>query len=127
LTRLEARLPALERAAQAAFVTEDSPRTLFGPAEINLESPEQLLTALARVGVQVDSTREVVLADHRDHPAVAALLDYRQVARAVHSWGGDWADQVRHPVTGRIHAEWRQIVGSGRIACSDPNLTQIPA
>ena len=50
---LEARLPALEDAVQAAFVTPDSPRTLFGPEPVNLDSPEQVQAALARVGVHV--------------------------------------------------------------------------
>lgn len=124
--RLEAELPALEEAVQETLVTETSPRTLFGPEPVNLESPEQLLDALQRVGLDLPSTREVVLRDHADHPAVAALLRYRQVAKVTSNWGGDWATRVVHPATGRIHADWRQIVGTGRIACSDPNLTQVP-
>ena len=124
--RLEAELPALEAAVQEALVTSDSPRTLFGPEPVNLESPEQLVAALARLDLDLPSTREVVLRDHADHPAVAALLAYRQVAKITSNWGGDWAQRVVHPLTGRIHADWRQIVGTGRIACSDPNLTQVP-
>jgi DNA polymerase-1 len=124
--QLEAELPALEARLQAALVTEDSPRDLFGPEPVNLDSPEQLREALARVGVDVETTREVVLRDHRDHPAVAALLDYREVAKVTSNWGGDWADRVAHRATGRVHADWRQIVGTGRIACSEPNLLQVP-
>ena len=119
-------VPELERRAQAALVTPDSPRDLFGPEPVNLDAPDQVREALARVGVDVPSTREIVLRDHLDHPAVAALLDYRQVARLVGNWGGEWSRRVVHPVSGRIHADWRQIVGAGRIACSDPNLTQVP-
>ncbi len=126
LGELEAELPALEQRVQAALVTADSPRTLFGPEAVNLESPEQLREALLRLGVDLSSTREPVLRDHADHPAVAALLEYRQVAKVTSNWGGDWARRVVHPATGRIHADWRQIVGTGRIACSEPNLTQVP-
>ena len=123
---LEAELPALEAAVQELLVTEDSPQTLFGPEPVNLDSPEQLLEALARLHLDLPSTREVVLRDHAEHPAVAALLRYRQVSKVTSNWGGDWAERVVHPATGRIHADWRQIVGTGRIACSDPNLTQVP-
>jgi DNA polymerase-1 len=123
---LEAELPGLEAAVQEALVTDDSPQTLFGPEPVNLESPEQVAAALARLGLDLPSTREVVLRDHADHPAVAALLNYRQVSKITSNWGGDWASRVAHPATGRIHADWRQIVGTGRIACSDPNLTQVP-
>ncbi|MPZ73473.1 MAG: hypothetical protein GEU74_09615 [Nitriliruptorales bacterium] len=123
---LEAELPALEATVQAALVTDVTPQTLFGPEHVNLESPEQLLEALARLGLDLPSTREALLRDHADHPAVAALLRYRQVAKITSNWGGDWAERVVHPRTQRVHADWRQIVGTGRIACSDPNLTQVP-
>jgi DNA polymerase-1 len=123
---LEERLPGVSNAVQAALLTHDSPRNLFGPEPVNLDAPEQVRDALERVGVYVDSTRTDVLRDHADHPAVSALLDYRQVSKLTSNWGGDWTDRVIHPVTGRVHADWRQIVGTGRIACRDPNLTQIP-
>ena len=123
---LEQELPALEEKVQSLLVAEDSPRDLFGAVPVNLDSPEQVKEALARLGVDVQSTREYVLRDHEHHPAVAALLDYRQVRKVTSNWGGDWCDRVVHPTTGRVHADWRQIVGAGRIACSDPNLTQVP-
>jgi len=123
---LERELPALAEAAQATLVTDDSPRDLFGPTPVNLDATEQVRAALARTGVELASTREAALRDHAGHPAVDALLRYRQVAKVTGLFGGDWAGRVRHPVTGRVHADWRQIVGTGRIACSEPNLTQIP-
>jgi DNA polymerase I len=123
---LEADLPALEERVQQALVTPDSPRDLFGPARVNLDSPEQVREALARHGVELASTREAALRDHAAHPAVGALLEYRQVRKVTTNWGGDWCERVVHPVTGRVHGDWRQIVGTGRIACSEPNLTQIP-
>ncbi len=107
-------------------MTDDSPRDLFGPTPVNLDAAEQVREALARTGVDVTSTREAALRDHAGHPAVDALLAYRQVAKVTSNFGGDWADRAVNPVSGRIHADWRQIVGAGRIACSDPNLTQIP-
>ena len=123
----EEELPTLEQAAQQALITDTSPQTLFGPEPVNLDSPEQVITALARTGVNVTSTREAVLRDHVDHPAVAALAAYRQAAKLVSGWGGDWAERTVHPHTGRVHARIQQIVGTGRMAHSDPNLTQIPA
>ena len=123
---LECRLPTLERTVQQSLLTEHSPRNLFGPEPVNLDAPEQVRDALECVGVTVASTRTDLLRDHDDHPAVTALLDYRQVSKLTSNWGGDWAQRVAHPDTGRIHADWRQIVGTGRIACRDPNLTQIP-
>ena len=126
VSRFEGRLPDLEHEVQQALLTEHSPQTLFGPEPVKLDAPEQVREALARVGVDLDSTREEQLREHAGHPAVAALLAYRQVSKLTSNWGGDWAQRVTNPVTGRVHADWRQIVGAGRIACRDPNLTQIP-
>jgi DNA polymerase-1 len=123
---LEQELPALRDAAQAALVSETSPQNLFGPEPVNLDSPEQVREALFRLGIEVVSTREVALRDYVGHPAVNALLAYRQVSKVTSNWGGDWADRAAHPRTGRIHPDWRQIVGTGRIACSEPSLHQIP-
>ena len=123
---LEQELPALEAQVQAELVTDDSPQDLFGAVPVNLDSPDQVREALARLGIDIASTREAVLRDHQHHPAVAAMLEYRQVRKVTSNWGGDWCDRVVHPATGRVHADWRQIVGTGRIACSDPNLTQVP-
>ena len=126
LGALEQRLPELEQTVQTLLVTEDSPRDLFGPEPVNLDAPDQVRGALARLGLELDSTKESVLRDASGHPAIAALLAYRQVAKITSGWGGDWAERVLHPVTGRVHADWRQIVGTGRISCSEPNLTQVP-
>jgi len=123
---LEQELPVLRDAAQAALVCETSPQTLFGPEPVNLDSPEQVREALARLGVDVATTREAALRDYAGHPAVDALLAYRQVSKVTTNWGGEWADRAAHPHTGRIHPGWRQIVGAGRIACSEPSLHQIP-
>ncbi|MGH8900610.1 MAG: DNA polymerase [Egibacteraceae bacterium] len=123
---LERELPALADAAQAALVCETSPQTLFGPEPVNLDSPEQVREALMRLGLDVSTTREVALRDHAGHPAIDALLAYRQVSKVTTNWGGEWADRAAHPRTGRIHPGWRQIVGAGRIACSEPSLHQIP-
>ncbi len=126
LGRLEGELPQLESAVQAALVCEDSPRDLFGPTPVKLDSPEQIKAALGRLGVHLEQTHERALRDHRGHPAVDALLAYRQVSKVTGNWGGDWARRVVHARTGRVHADWRQIVGAGRISCREPNLTQVP-
>ena len=127
LADIEQRLPGLHDEAQAALVAETTPRTLLGPEPVNLDSPEQVVQALQRLGIEVSSTREAVLRDHADHPGVAALSAYRQAAKLVSGWGRDWLERTVHRRTGRIHAQVRQIVGAGRMAHSDPNLTQIPA
>jgi DNA polymerase-1 len=102
--------------------------SLFGRAEINLESQQQVSDALRGLGVPVPpSTRSWKLQPlAREYPAVAKLLEYRAVHKAATSFGETILNDV-HPVTGRLHADFRQIgAPSGRMACSSPNIQQIP-
>lgn len=101
--------------------------TLFGEPEINLDSPAQVIDALANMGIRVEGTRSWQLQPlAKQHPAIAKLLEYRTVQKALTSYGLALLDHI-HPVTGRLHADFRQIGATGgRMSCSDPNLQQIP-
>ncbi len=96
--------------------------------EINLDSHAQLTEALRRLGVPVpDSTRNWRLQPlAAKYPVVAKLLEYRTVQKAMTSFGQNFLDAI-NPATGRIHANFHQIgAPTGRYACVDPNIQQIP-
>lgn len=102
--------------------------TLFGRAEINLDSQAQVTNALLNLGVPVPETTRAwqlqPLAE--EYPVVAKLLEYRAVAKALSSFGENILEFIE-PGTGRIHADFRQIgAPTGRFSCSNPNLQQIP-
>jgi len=102
--------------------------TLFDePPNINLDSPPQVMDALAHMGIKVEGTRSwqlQLLA--KDHPAIEKLLEYRSVQKLLSSYGLALLDHI-NPVTGRIHADFRQMGATGgRMSCSDPNLQQVP-
>ena len=102
--------------------------TLFGRAEINLDSQQQVTDALLNLGVPVpDSTRAWQLQPLAEkYPVVAKLLEYRAVAKSMSSFGENILEFIE-PKTGRIHADFRQIgAPTGRFSCSNPNLQQIP-
>jgi DNA polymerase-1 len=102
--------------------------SLFGRAEINLDSQVQVTEALTGLGVPVpDTTRAWVLQPlANDYPVVAKLLEYRGVAKSLSSFGENILEFIE-PKTGRIHADFRQIgAPTGRFSCSNPNLQQIP-
>ncbi len=102
--------------------------SLFGRAEINLESQQQVTDALLGLGIPVPaSTRAWQLQPlAEEYPVVAKLLEYRGVAKALNSFGENILEFVE-PKTGRIHADFRQIgAPTGRFSCSNPNLQQIP-
>ena len=87
--------------------------TLFGEPEINLDSPSQVLETLARMGIQIEGTRSWQLqALAKEHTAVAKLLEYRAVQKALTSYGATLLEHI-NPVTGRIHADFHQIGATG--------------
>lgn len=102
--------------------------SLFGVAEINLDSQQQVADALRNLGVPLpDSTRHTILEPLAPKfPVVAKLLEYRAAAKAVSSFGENILEFI-NPETGRLHSDFRQIgAPSGRFSSSRPNLQQIP-
>ena len=103
--------------------------TLFEEAtsSINLDSPAQIKEALARRGIKVESTSEWRLHNlARDHQVIALLLDYRGLSKSLSAYGLSLLEQI-NPVTGRVHANFRQIGSpTGRMGCTSPSLHQIP-
>ncbi|HEX8287386.1 MAG TPA: DNA polymerase [Pyrinomonadaceae bacterium] len=102
--------------------------SLFGIAEINLDSQTQVTDALKNLGVPVpETTRGWQLQPLAgDYPVVAKLLEYRGVAKSLSSFGENILEFI-NPKTGRIHSDFRQIgAPTGRFSCSKPNIQQIP-
>uniref|UniRef100_UPI000DE329E0 bifunctional 3'-5' exonuclease/DNA polymerase n=1 Tax=Nonomuraea lactucae TaxID=2249762 RepID=UPI000DE329E0 len=108
-----ARLQALADEVSAAF-----------GRPVNPDSVQQLVKAFKGAGVALKSTRSWEL-KQIDHPAVAPLLAYKELARLHSFHGWTWADQwVRG---GRFRPEY--VVGgvvSGRWATSGGGALQIP-
>jgi DNA polymerase-1 len=133
LVNVEKRRETLARELQDMLSVESAQQSLFGPPtrdEINIDSHVQLTKALTRLGVPVpDSTRNwklQPLADSGQYPVVNKLLEYRTVQKALTSYGENILNEIS-PVTGRIHADFRQIgAPTGRMACTNPNIQQVP-
>jgi hypothetical protein len=91
---------------------------------VNLDSPAQLVRALAASGIRVPSTRVSVLRTV-DHPAIPLLLRYKELARLHTANGWTWLDTWVSG--GRFRPEY--IVGgvvSGRWATHGGGALQIP-
>jgi len=102
----------------------DEVSAAFGQGIVNPDSPAQIVKAFAAAGVTVSSARSSVLRAV-DHPAVAPLLEYKELARlhAAHGWA--WLDSWARD--GRFRPEY--VVGgvvSGRWATRGGGALQIP-
>jgi len=75
----------------------------LGEPRLNPDSQPEVLRALRRAGVAIGSTRKHELR-HVEHPAVAPLLRYKELARLNSANGWAWREQwVRN---GRFHPEY---------------------
>ncbi|MEW6735247.1 MAG: DNA polymerase [Acidobacteriota bacterium] len=105
----------------------NSQLNLFQEAQLNLDSPQQVLEAFRRIGVPLKNTRSIHMDQFADeYPLIDKFLEYRGLQKLLTSHGENIFRFI-HPVTGRIHANFLQIgTPSGRLACHDPNLQQVP-
>ncbi|MET8869750.1 bifunctional 3'-5' exonuclease/DNA polymerase [Nonomuraea sp. NPDC004580] len=91
---------------------------------VNPDSAQQIVKAFKGAGVSLKTTRQWEL-KQIEHPAVAPLLAYKELARLHSAHGWAWADQWVHG--GRFRPEY--VVGgvvSGRWATNGGGALQIP-
>ncbi|MCS7305910.1 MAG: DNA polymerase I [Thermoguttaceae bacterium] len=101
----------------------------------NINSPKQLqevlfeqrgLQPLKRTKTGSSTDAEVLEELATQDPLPAKILQYRQYAKLKSTYV-DALPEMVHPVTGRIHASFHQVVtATGRLSSSDPNLQNIP-
>lgn len=94
---------------------------------INLRSPQQVITALKKIGISVNSTdaNELIPLAEK-HSIIRNLLDYRSI-RTLISTFIEGLPKYIHPQSGRVHGHWFQLgTKSGRFSCHQANLTNIP-
>jgi len=103
------------------------PQSLPGVEVLNLNSPEQVKLALNERGIEVQDTAESRLRPFvKEYPFIGQLLEFRKLSRLHMAVTSQLADFIM-PETGRIHATYHQIASpSGRFACTNPNIQQIP-
>ena len=99
-------------------------RRLLGNPGLNPDSPQEILRALHRAGIEVRTTRSWELKE-QNHPVIAPLLHYKKLSRLLSANGWSWLDSwVRD---GRFRPEY--VVGgvvSGRWASRGGGALQIP-
>lgn len=90
----------------------------------NIDSPQQMLASLKRLGLKIENTPEIVLAQQAaKFPLVRKVLEYRGVAQRVKTYGAHF---LRHADRdGRIHADYFGLLATGRYS-ANKSLQQIP-
>ncbi len=99
-------------------------RSILNSPGLNPDSPQDLMRALHRNGIEVKSTRQWELQESK-HPAIQPLLAYKKLSRLHTANGWAWLDAWVSG--GRFHPEY--VVGgvvSGRWASRGGGALQIP-
>jgi len=123
VTEIEARLNEL---VKEHYPLQDD---LFGEKveKVNWKSPAQVIVVLEKLGFKVQNTRQGTLSEIRDkHPVIEELLNHRGESKKANTYGTKWTRHI-DPFDNRIRPNWKQIgAATGRMACSNPNLQNIP-
>ena len=61
------------------------------------------------------------------HPVIPLILEYRGLSKLIDSFCNKLPKEPEGTIDGRIHASYNQLVRTGRMSCSNPNLQQIPS
>lgn len=122
------------------YTVAEKIRQAFKKPDLNLESPVQVKKALKEVGIDTDSTKEEVLELIKDeHPVIPMIIEYRGLATLLSRYGngipgkkkkkGQYLFKERiHPITGRIHSSFGQVIAeTGRFNSKNPNVQNLPA
>jgi DNA polymerase-1 len=108
-----------------------------GYGKFNINSPKQLNDVLfGKLGLNAAGVRKTthgfstaadVLENMRgDHPIVAKILDYRELAKLKSTYV-DSLPTLINPRTGRVHTTYNQTgSANGRLSSTNPNLQNIP-
>ena len=100
-------------------------RTMFGVSLVNIDSNQQLMKSLNKYGLSIESTKEEILKRHKGLPVIDALLDYRKANKLISTYADPLLAQISK-YTGRLHTSFKQMVSTGRMSSSNPNLQNIP-
>lgn len=115
----------------AKWCPKYSQGNLFGFEEriltINWSSNMQKLKLLQALGLKIEDVGDRTLQKNKKaHPIVPKLIEYVKNAKLATAFGKKFLEYV-NPTTGKIHYTVWQILSTGRISVSEPNLNQIPS
>lgn len=95
--------------------------------EINWGSPKQKLQIFHDLGFKTDTTGDRFLqVNKKKHKLIQKILEYNKFSKLASAFGFNFLKFINKS-TGRIHFNVKQILSTGRISVSEPNLNQIPS
>jgi len=120
-----AKIENVDASIEKALSETQEQTALFGVSTINIDSPKQLLKSLNKLGISLDNTNVESLKKFEGHPMIDDLLKYRGFNKLITTYAEPLVESI-HKKTGRLHTRFKQMVQTGRLSSSDPNMQNIP-
>lgn len=90
--------------------------------EYTVEAKELLRTLPNALKIKYQKDKDVEIVDH-DTFTLMFLL-FKKSEQAIKTYGRKWLKNI-HPITGRVHSNYRQILNTTRISSTNPNLNNV--
>lgn len=117
----------IEELEEEIYALAGRPFNIASPKQLQVILFEELDLPVVKRTKTGPSTDMDVLTELSDqHPLPKKIVEYRHYAKLKSTYV-DALPEMIHPVTGRIHTSFNQVVtATGRLSSSDPNLQNIP-
>lgn len=115
----------------ADFINYNVQGSLFDATpdqEINIswDSPKQVLNVFQTYGIDIEDVNAKNLYKHiKSYPIIKDYIKYKETMKLATSYGEGFFKYFKGD--GRVHTNFKQILNTGRVASSGPNMQQIPA
>jgi DNA polymerase-1 len=99
--------------------------TLFGTNTVNIKSPDQLMDAFRKLGIELQNTDEKAL-KKVSHPLAQMILKHRAYTKLISTYGEPILRKINRN-TNRLHFTLHQMgADTGRLSSEKPNIQNIP-
>lgn len=116
---------------------DNSGKPIFDKTIINWASSAQVIPLFKDIGIDVTTddknsksgesiNAKILERQKHTFDIIKLYLEYQTVKKDFSTYGEKFLDNV-HPVTGRIHPSFNQIMITSRLSCSKPNMQNLPA
>lgn len=105
---------------------------MFLPAEeqrvtsIKWSSPSQMLALFQNLVPKLEDVNGKNLNKHKyKHPIIKSYIRYKELSKLANAYGTNFFNYVN--CDGKVHTNFSQILDTGRVSSSEPNMQQIPS
>ncbi len=93
---------------------------------VNWDSPSQVLKIFQTLFPKIEDVNGKKLAPYRyKHPLIDEYIKYKEKSKLASAFGTNFNSFIS--CDGKVHTTFQQILDTGRVSSSEPNMQQIPA